>query len=363
MMPIAFFTGFPGFLGSELLPRILARRPDQTAVCLVQAKFTDLANRRLAELRDREPSLESRVRIIEGDITVSGFGSEELRDLMPQVADIFHLAAIYDLGVARDLAMLVNVDGTRNVLEFARGCSSLGRLHYVSTCYVSGKYQGTFTEGHLQEGQSFNNFYEETKYLAEIEVQEAMSRGLPATIYRPAIVAGDSTTGSTQKFDGLYYMIQWLLRQPRLAAMPVVGDPRGTEFNVVPRDFVLDAITYLSGLDDTVGEVFNLADPHPLTVDELLRELARSTRRRILRLPLSVGMAKGAISGLPGVYRLMRVPASAVDYMVHPTRYGTERAQSFLEPAGILVPPLPAYVDRLVEFVRSNPQIGSAAMS
>jgi thioester reductase-like protein len=361
-MATVFFTGFPGFLGSELLPRVLSRDDSLEAVCLVQPKFATLAHARIEELRGRAPRLGERIRIVEGDITSPGFGLREIEEISAGVTEIFHLAAIYDLSVGRDLAMRVNVDGTRNVIAFARRCPALTRLHYVSTCYVSGRYPGTFTEAHLEEGQSFNNFYEETKFLAEVEVQRAMQDGLPATIYRPAIVVGDSVTGVTQKFDGPYYAIQWLLRQPSIATMPVVGDPRKTEFNVVPRDFVLDAISFLSALPESRGEVFNLADPEPLTVDQLLRELARATTRRIVRLPLPLGIAKGAIERVPGVYRLMKIPASSVDYLVHPTRYGTERTRSFLDPAGIRVPPFPTYVDRLVSFVRSHPEIGSAAM-
>ena len=74
-----------------------------------------------------------------------------------------------------------------------------------------------------------------------------MRAGMPATIYRPSIVVGDSRTGETQKYDGPYFAMQWLLRQKRVAIMPVVGSPSDTEFNVVPRDFVIDAITWLSG--------------------------------------------------------------------------------------------------------------------
>jgi len=120
--------------------------------------------------------------------------------------------------------MKVNVEGTRHMLDFADGCSSLRRFQYVSTCYVSGRYAGIFRETDLSKGQTFNNFYEETKYLAEVEVQEQMRQGLPATIYRPAIVVGDSRTGDTQKYDGPYFAIRWLLRQPGIAIMPVVGD-------------------------------------------------------------------------------------------------------------------------------------------
>ena len=363
-MPILFLTGFPGFLGSALLPRLLARAPDAEAVCLVQPRFAALARARVDEMAKTQPDAARRVRIVEGDITRTGLGltAVQRRELHAGVAEVYHLAAVYDLGVERDLAMRVNVDGTRHVLELAHGCPGLTRFHHVSTCYVSGRHRGVFRETDLEKGQAFNNFYEETKYLSEAEVQQARRAGMPATVYRPAVVVGDSRTGETQKYDGPYFVIQWLLRQPRIAVMPVVGDPRATVFNVVPRDFVVDAITCLSGRPDTAGHTYALADPDPLTVDAMLVELARATHRRMVRVPLSLKLAKGAIEHVPGVHRLLRIPAPAVDYFVHPTRYGTEAAQAALAGSGIAVPRFASYSDHLVRFVREHPEIGASAM-
>jgi thioester reductase-like protein len=361
-MDIIFFTGFPGFLGSELLPRVLERSPDAEAVCLVQPKFADLARRRAAEIAAAHPHVAGRIRIVVGDITLPDLGPDDALALAPDVVEIFHLAAVYDLSVGRDFAMRVNVEGTRHMLDFARRCPRLRRFQYVSTCYVSGRFPGTFTEDHLEEGQRFNNFYEETKYLAEVEVQRAMRGGLPVTIYRPSVVVGDSRTGATQKYDGPYFVIQWLLRQPSLAVLPVVGDSTRYEFNVVPREYVIGAIDHLSARDDTAGAVFNLADPDPLTVDATIDTLAEATGRRVIRVPLPLGVAKAAIDWVPGVYRLMRIPSSAVDYFVHPARYGTAKTQAALAGSGVACPHLRDYAANLVAFVRAHPEVGSKAM-
>ncbi|HWS73334.1 MAG TPA: SDR family oxidoreductase [Thermoanaerobaculia bacterium] len=353
-VPTIFFTGFPGFLGSELLPRLLTRAPGDNAVCLVQPKFARLAHERAEAIVAAHPSLANRIRIVEGDIT-SRIVAET------NVAEIYHLAAIYDLSVPRDLAMRVNVDGTRNVLEFAARCNGFRRLHYVSTCYVSGHYAGRFTEAHLEEGQAFNNFYEETKQLAEVEVRKAMKSGLPATVYRPAVVVGDSVTGATQKFDGPYFVMQWLLRQPKLAVLPVAGNPRAYRFNVVPRNFIVDALERLTALPQSLGRTYQLADPDPLTVDETIDVIAAATNRHVLRIPLPKSVAKGALQYIPGVYRLMRIPPPAVDYFTHPTTYDTTNATRDL--GDLRVPRLRDYAPRLVEFARAHPEIGSAAMA
>ena len=355
-MKRVFLTGFPGFLGSELLPRVLPG-PEDVAVCLVQTRWAEAASRRLEEIHASHPGLEGRIRLVEGDITLPDLGLEDPEHVKRATTEVFHLAAVYDLEVSRRRGMAVNVEGTRNVLNFAAGCETLQRFHYVSTCYVSGRWAGIFREGDLHLGQTFNNRYEETKYLAEGVVQRRMKQGFPVTIYRPAVVVGDSRTGVTQKYDGPYYFIRLLLRQPRIAVMPVVGDPTMVRANVVPRDFVVDAMAHLSGIPESRGEVYHLADPSPLTVDEMLDEVGRATRREVVRLPLPRKLAKGALRNLPGVRSLIRIPPEAIDYLVHPTHYTSRNTLRDLEGTGIRVPSFPDYVDALVSFVREHPDV------
>lgn len=351
-MSAIFFTGFPGFLGSELLPRVLSRGDDH-ALCLVQPKFRPLAEERARSM----PAVAGRIRFIEGDITqpLTHVDAGDIRE-------VWHLAAVYDLAVERDLAVRVNVDGTRNVLDLAARAPKLERVHYVSTCYVSGRFPGVFFEDDLEKGQRFNNYYEETKQLAEVEVRARMKGGMPVTIYRPSVVVGDSVTGATQKFDGPYFVIQWLNRQPKVAVLPTVGRPSRYTFNCVPRDFVIPAIDHLSALPASVGKTYALADPRPLTVDETIDVIAEALGRKVLRIPLPLAVAKASIDHVPGVYRLMRIPSAAVDYFVHPTHYDTRNTLADLAGSGITAPSLPSYVRNLVSFVRAHPEIGSAAM-
>ena len=348
-MPAIFFTGFPGFLGSELLPRLLRRSNDLRARCLVQPKFADLARRRAAEI-----GLADRIDLVEGDIT------RPLTASVDDVVEIWHFAAVYDLAVRRDLAMRVNVDGTRHVLDFAVRCPALKRFHYISTCYVSGRYPGVFLETDLEKGQTFNNYYEETKYLAEVDVQKRMREGLPATIYRPAIVVGDSKTGATQKYDGPYFAIRWILRQPRVAVLPILFHSDRYRMNVVPSNFVIEAFDRLSAMPQSAGKVYQLADPEPMTIAESVDAIGNASGRTIVRIPLPRSVAKGSLRYVPGVYQLMQIPAELIDYMVHPTSYDTTNTQHDL--GSMAIPRLRDYLPRLVEFVRAHPEIGSAAM-
>lgn len=356
-------TGFPGFLGSRLLPRILGRSSGARAACLVQPKFEALAKERVGALQAGDPSLAGRIDLVSGDLTSPGLGLAGGDRLAARTTEIWHLAAVYDLSVARQVGMRVNVDGTRNVLRFAEGCPSLRRHHYVSTCYVSGRHCGPFHETDLDVGQSFNNFYEETKFLAEVEVAEARTGGMPTSVYRPAIVVGDSRTGDTQKYDGPYFLLQWLLRQPRnWALVPLVGDPTMVRFNMVPSDFVLDAIEHLSGLADSVGRTYQLADPRPLTVDELLTEMLRATDRRGIRVPLPRRLTAWALANIGPLERFVGIPASAVEYFAHPTHYDTSETDRDLAGSGVSCPPVADYLRTLVRFMTEHREANIGVM-
>lgn len=364
-MPAILLTGFPGFLGSELIGRLLNRNSeDVEVVCIVQNKFKRLAAERAAAVEREDRKWTGRIRLLEGDITAADLdlGGEYDR-LARETREIYHLAAVYDLAVRREIGMRVNVDGTRHVLRFAEKCARLNRFQYVSTCYVSGRYPGTFTENDLEKGQVFNNHYEETKFLAEVEVQKLMGEGLPTTIYRPAIVVGNSETGKTQKYDGPYYLIQWILRQRHYAIVPTIGDTRRFRVNVVPSDFIVDAFAHLSQLPEARNKVYQLCDPDPPTVDQLLDTLAAAADRTLLRVPLPKIVAKGALAHVPGVHRIMRIEPEAIEYFVHPTTYSCDNALRDLAGAQISCPSFGAYAGTLVAFMKSHPDVSSSAMT
>jgi thioester reductase-like protein len=362
-MDTMLFTGFPGFLGRRVLPELLARSPTAHAICLVQTRFRGNAEAALASLAHTHPGIPRRVRLVEGDITEEGLGlSEGAMEECARADSIFHLAAVYDLSVGSPLAERVNVGGTRNVIEFARRCAGLRRLHYVSTCYVSGRYPGVFRAEQLEEGQKFNNPYEATKHRAEVEVRRASRAGIPVTIYRPSVVVGDSTDGQTEKFDGPYFFIRWVLKQGSVAVVPVVGRAREHRLNAVPVDFVSRAVGYLSALDPPTGTTYQLADPAPPTIDELITAIGEAAGKEMIRIPMPRGVATAALSRIPGLARWMGIPPATVDYFVHPTDYDTAAAQAALAGSGIEPPRLLDYLPALVDFTRRHPEIGSSPM-
>lgn len=359
-MSDVLFTGFPGFLGSALLPLVLARRPGQRAVCLVQEHFRSQAQEKLDELTLAHPEIDGRVDLVVGDITQPGLGLDP--GIIANLSEVFHLAAVYDLAVSEELAHAVNVTGTQNVVAVCQQAPDFQRLQYVSTCYVSGTHHGVYTEADLDTGQSFANHYEHTKFEAEQIVRQAMADGLPATVYRPGIVVGDSKTGDTQKYDGPYFVLQFLMKQPGgHVVVPQVADPDRIQFSVVPRDFVVEAIDELSIMPDAVGKTYALTDPDAPTVrvmiDEFCELLGKSPHW--VRVPLRLTTA---LVGLPGMEHILGFPQEALPYFAHPTIYDTTDATRDLARVDLACPAFTDYAPAMVAFVKAHPDVSSAAM-
>ena len=190
-----------------------------------------------------------------------------------------------------------------------------------------------------------------------------MGRGMPATIYRPAVVTGDSATGATQKYDGPYYVIRWIVKQPGIAVMPTIGRIEENSLNVVPRDWLIEAIDRLSAMERSRGVTYQLADPEPPSIREMLETIAKEAGKKLVRVPLPLGLAKWSIDSVPGVYRLMQIPSTAVDYFVHPTRYDTTNTARDLAGSGLALPRFRDYCGNLVRYVRQHRDVPSAAMA
>jgi len=350
-----FITGFPGFIADRLLERLASKQC--RFILLVQPSWLDRARHEV----DRISSLTNRDRsdfqIVEGDITQPALGltNADLDITRQQTTRVFHLAALYDLAVQREPAMRVNVSGTRNVLEFARTLPSLRHFHHVSTCYVAGKREGAILETELRHDAGYRNFYEESKYLAELEV-EFVKDQLPVTIHRPSVVCGDSRTGETVKYDGVYYLILYLLRFPSLSSLNI-GNHR-VSLNLVPVDFVVDAMAALAFDQNAISKTVQLADPSPLTTNELFNAIARSANGKRSRITAPATWVRFFLM-LPPSPKITGLPHNAVPYFFVKQLYDTSQAQALLQPHGIQCPPFQSYVDNIVAFVKANPELAT----
>jgi thioester reductase-like protein len=272
--PPVFLTGATGFLGMEVLARLLDAG-DREVVALVRARDDEAAAERLDDVlaqlwRDPSPYCE-RVRAVAGDVTSSGLGlaSTGRTALAEDVGAILHCAASISFDMPLDEARAINVEGTREVIGFARECKALGRLErfvHVSTAYVSGKYEGTFRERQLDAGQEFRNTYEQTKWEAEHIVRAATD--LEPAIARPSIVMGESDSGWTPAFNVLY----WPLRAFSRGLFDEIPALPSAHVDVVPVDYVADGLVRLLDVPDQ--GVFNLVAGRDAPFANELVELA-----------------------------------------------------------------------------------------
>ena len=318
-----FITGFPGFIGERLVEKLV--KSETQFFLLVQPQFVEKAMAAVEEIAEATDTPLESFSLLEGDITQPGLGisDADLETIQFETTDVYHLAAAYDLAVPKDLAHRVNLDGTKNVNDLVCSVKNLRRYNYVSTCYIAGKRQGDILETELEHNAGFRNNYEETKYLAEIEV-ERLKATLPVTIYRPSVVVGDSDTGETTKYDGVYYLVHYLRKAPILLRIMNVGNTQ-VRLNLVPVDFVVDAIAALAHDKEAVGKTIALADPDPLTTAELFDAIAKDMSGRKSEFALPPRFAEWFLNARisPAITGL---PHHAVPYFFHSQTYDTSLA-------------------------------------
>ena len=351
-------TGATGFIGKNLIDQLLKRDGD-IHVLVRRGSLAKLD----ALIDERWPQAKDRIKPIEGDITQPDAGVSADDKKLVKGADVYHLAAVYDLEASEAANRAANVDGTRHVVELANS-GGAARLHHVSSIAVAGgKWQGDFSEEMFDEGQELEHPYYATKFESEKIVRGESQ--VPFRIYRPGIVIGHSETGEADRIDGPYYAFKILqrLRESLPSWVPLVG-PEGWALNLVPVDFVARAIDHIghkAGLD---GRTFHIVDPDPLTLGDSLNEWARAAhapefalrfdRRATSMVPKDIS---GAIANLPAVQRIreqilegIKIPEPALDYMANRATFTATESQAALAGSGISVPSLRSYAWRIWDY-------------
>ena len=343
---VVLVTGWPGFIGRRLVRALPARLDGarDRVVLLTRAH-------RAAAGRTELEALGLRGEVVEGDVAHMhlGLSGAEYKRLAAEVTDIWHLAGLYDLGADADLIRAVNLEGTRHVVELARAAHRLARLDHVSTAYVSGQREGVILEEELDVGQRFRNAYEASKFEAERLVRRAMA-DLPATVYRPAIVVGDSRTGEIDRFEGPYYLAILLVASPLAVPLPLTGGALAP-LNVAPVDFVVDAALSIGDNPAGVGKTVHLTDPAPLSTRKVYELIATRAGKSLPNVTVPHAAVEALLS-LPLLERLARPHRNAIRLLNHVAIYNCRNQLDLLAGTGIRCPPLTEYLDRLIEFVK-----------
>jgi thioester reductase-like protein len=347
--PPVFLTGATGFLGMEVMARVL-ERGDREVIALVRAADDVAAQERLdgvlAKLwRDPSP-YRSLARAVAGDVTSPGLGMDTgtRATVAEEAGAVMHCAASISFDLELEEARAINVEGTREVIGLARQAKNGGRLDrfiHVSTAYVAGITKGTFRERQLDAGQSFRNTYEQTKWEAEHIVNEASD--LDPVIARPSIVMGESGSGWTPAFNVLYWPIRAFSRG-LFAEVPARPEAL---VDVVPVDYVADALVHLLEDSSSSGVVNLVSGRDACTVDDLvgMTSAAFGKERPPVVAPGSTGTGSAHADDHAAVY----FPYFDMDMV-----FDDARARAVLGPAGITCPHLADYFPRLIEYAQTT---------
>ena len=352
-------TGATGFLGMQLLVRYL-ERTDRRVHALVRARDESEAAARVAcalgSMLPDAAAYADRVVAVPGDIERPDLGLDPRRRdaLAEQASEVVHAAASVSFTLPLDRSREINVDGTRHALDFAHLCARRGglrRFSHVSTAYVAGASRGAFHEDDLDVGQRFRNAYERSKFEAEDLVRAHRER-LPIQVFRPSIIVGEQDSGWTPAFNVIYGPLR-AFAKGAYSAIPARGR---SPVDVVPIDYVADAIFELSRSERGAGETYHLAaGPGATTIGELLDLSARYFGRRP---PVTIPPAPYRRVVHPMLLRLgdparrTALERSEVffPYFAMRVRYDITRAAAWLAPAGIGVAPIADYLPRLLDY-------------
>ena len=266
MSDIVFLTGATGLVGQYLVSKIMQADNNTSLVLLIRGDSDSEVENRLDKVLSPLSSsidpdqVQKRIKTIRGDITLNQFGisGAAYNDLASKVTHIVHSAASVKFHLSLEQARAVNVIGTKEVTALARLAQTRGQLKhfaFISTAYVSGERRGLIKEDELDRGQHFSNTYEQTKLESEKFILR-FSDTLPTTIFRPSIIAGDSKTGLTPSFNGLYTPLKFISR----GLVKYLPGLHNTALDVVPVDFVCDALFHiLFRSEDSAGRIYHLA--------------------------------------------------------------------------------------------------------
>ena len=265
-------TGATGFLGAFLLYELLEQTQAQIH-CVVRAptatEGAQRIRRNLEAYRLWDDRYAERITPVLGDLTQSlwGLAEDQFQTLGRTVDAIYHCGAWVNFTYPYTALKAANVLSVQEALRLA--CQGQVKpFHFISSIAVfsPGAYardSGIREDNPLPHSSGFFSGYAETKWVAEKIISIARQRGVPACIYRPGVISGDSRTGMGNTKDLIWSIIKGCIQlgvMPDLDTLPDID----TMINITPVDYVSRAIVQLSRQPASLGQAFHFSNPQPM---------------------------------------------------------------------------------------------------
>jgi NAD(P)-dependent dehydrogenase (short-subunit alcohol dehydrogenase family) len=353
-----FVTGATGFLGRFLVDKLLKRKGS------IHVLVRKGSEKKLDAIAEKMGWDRRRIVVVTGDLAKPklGLSAAQLKALNGKVQHFFHLAAIYDLSADAESQKIANVEGTRHAIELAQAIKA-GCFHHTSSIAAAGLYPGVFREDMFDEAEGLSDPYFRTKHDSEGLVRKECR--VPYRIYRPGAVVGHSKTGEIDKIDGPYYLFTLIkkIRQTLPQWMPTLGI-EGGRLNLVPVDYVVDAMDHIAHKRGLDGHTFHLVDPAPQRIGEVLNVFCRAAHAPEMTMRLDARMlavvpstVRSMALNLPPVKRFtsmllkdLRIPPQTLKLLTYPTRFDSRETERALKGTKIAVPDLESYAWRLWDY-------------
>ena len=357
-----FITGGTGFLGRNFIEKLKDRNGD------IYVLTRSGSMHKFEELQLRMGEHSERLIPVQGDLTqpLLGLDADTRAELLGKIDYFCHFAAIYDIGASADAQTATNIEGTRNAVQLARELQAK-HFEHVSSIAAGGMYQGTFREDMFEEAENLEHPYFSTKHDSEGIVRSECE--VPWRVYRPAMVVGHSKTGEIDKIDGAYYFFKSLqkIRKVLPPWFPLIGI-EGGKFNIVPVDYVINAMDHIVHQDDLEGRCFHLTDSEHHSMGNMLNIFADAGHAPRFNMRLDTrmfsfipGFVRTTLAGLPPVKRIintlledMGLPESVTMFMNYPTRYDNRDTERALKGSGITCPDLRDYAPVIWDYWERN---------
>jgi nucleoside-diphosphate-sugar epimerase len=340
-------TGATGLVGRGVVGRLLAADPARRVYALARDA------RRLAAVANAD-GWGARVIPVVGDVTVPGLGIDAAARarLARDVGAVLHCAADTAFSRPLDDARRTNTDGTRHLLDLVADWATAPRFAYVSTAFVAGRMTGVVTETAHDGAAGWVNGYEQSKWEAEALVR---AHATDWVVLRSSTIVGDRD-GTVRQINAVHRALR--VYHAGLAAM--LPWAPGAALDLVPGDWLCDAVAHLALRDESRGGTFHLcAGAGALPVDEMLDRTWRAwaatdpawTRRMVAR-PALADLATWldferavAETGNARLARVLSALSHFVPQLALPKRFDTTRAVAAL---GVGAPVVRDYWDAML---------------